>query len=87
MEKRPIVTAYITKYWLAKGIQVERAELCINVNIEMISLVRPGQYSACFHKGEWFLTMEEAQKRCDELRKKKIKTMEKTLKKLKELKF
>lgn len=81
-----IITAYITKYALTQGIWKCTAETVRDVE-GMIVVRRSGNYPAYFHgEGkEWHRTEEEAFQRVDEMRRKKIKSLEKQIEKLEDL--
>lgn len=76
--------AYITKYALTKGILEKEAEECGNGMIATRE-----KWNAYFHgEGkEWHRTKEEAIKRAEEMRKKKICSLEKQIEKLERMKF
>lgn len=80
--------AFITKYALTQGI----LEMEANRDGDLIWVKggfvgRDFFCSQYFHKGEWFLTKEEAIVKAEEMRQKKIKSLEKQLAKLKEMQF
>ena len=75
---------YITKYALTKGI----LEVEVNVSEAHPSMAVDSENSvATYHKPDWFTTKEEAIARAEQMRMKKIFSLEKSLRKLKELKL
>ncbi len=81
--------AFITKYALTQGILERDGHvssddvLCISGNYSNGSFT----FTTYYHKGEWFKTKEEAIVKAEEMRQKKIKSLEKQLAKLKEMQF
>ncbi len=78
-------TVWITKYALTTGIMKREVFACGD---EMIkhkeSKDHTDQY---FHKGDWFTSKKEADVKAEEMRLKKIKSLEKQLAKYKEISF
>lgn len=83
--------AFITKYAMTQGI-LERdghesdhsdGLLCIPSNYSNGSF----NFSEYYHTGEWFKTRQEAIVKAEEMRQKKIKSLEKQLVRLKEMQF
>jgi hypothetical protein len=73
---------YLTKYALTKGI--------IPVEVEPtewpdVVCAKKTWGSPCFHKGEWFATLEEAQGQAKEMSERKVASLEKQIAKLKRL--
>lgn len=78
---------WITKYALTHGISECEAERCSNINNEMIEIIgSPYEYYHGEGK-EWHLTKESAINKAEEVRDKKIKTLQKQLEKLQNMKF
>lgn len=78
---------YITKYALTDGIQeYDNAEVS-TISRTMISIIRPGKLRLCFHKPHWHETREAAIQRAEEMRLKKIASLNKQIEKLEQLKF
>lgn len=78
---------YITKYALTAGIQIKNAEKS-STSDGMVG-VKHGGYTAYFH-GEgrdWHRTAESALKRAEEMRRKKIASLNKSLAKIEAMKF
>jgi len=74
-----LTTCYITKYALTEGIIEVKAEIIGNM------IKAYGAYTSHYHKPYWFLTKEEAIKMAEEMRNKKIESLEKSIKKLRNL--
>ena len=74
--------AFITKYALTQGI-IERDCHEPNHSDDLLCVSNIEYY----HKGEWFKTRQEAIVKAEEMRQKKIKSLEKQLAKLKEMQF
>lgn len=82
---------WITKYALTKGIfEAEISDDCIDIDRSgnMIQ-VKDGRFAVYYHgKGkEWNKNKESAIKMADEMRKKKIESLKKQIKKLENMKF
>lgn len=80
---------YITKHALTQGIEEKEAKTCEDINHpDMISILNV-RYNEFYHKEgkEWHKTKEAAIQKAEEMRIKKIKSLEKQIEKLKELKF
>lgn len=75
---------YITKYALTKGIEVCEAETS---DIYSDNIFTKEKYRRYFHKGDWWKNENEAIKKAEEMRVKKITSLEKQIQKLKNLKF
>lgn len=78
-------TAFISKYALSTGIQEIEVEDCFRVSPDMVKFAE--NTIQIFHKGEWFRTREEAVVKADDMRRKKIASLEKQIKKLKGMTF
>jgi hypothetical protein len=80
-------TAYITKYALTTGIQ----EMFVEHSPEFAGMVREvttgGAWAQAFHNKDWHRTKEEAVKRAEEMREKKLASIEEQIKRIKALKF
>lgn len=81
------IKAWITKYALTGGIQLVDAEVCSDVNDNMISYGGGGFSSAYAHGKEWHRTPAAALARAEEMRKAKVESMEKSIERMKALKF
>lgn len=85
---------WVTKYALTKGIKVLTdqvpkgvAEYVRKVEEEYLYAKSEHGYLQLYNKSEWFLSEEEAVRRAEELRLKKLASLEKQIQKLKKLKF
>ena len=84
MAKNEKAKAWITKYALTKGIFEEEGEICHDTSSDMFSY---GKWDTYVHKGEWFRNKEDALKKAEEMRLKKIASLEKQLIKYKNMTF
>lgn len=75
---------YITKYALTMGIIVAEAE---NVGDDMVRVRGAGTRDAYYHGKEWCQTRTEAAKRAKALRGAKIRSLTKSLERVKALRF
>jgi len=80
------VFAWVTKYALTDGIKVVDATVHHSINSKMISW-KEGEYSNNAHGKDWHRTPEEAVLRAEEMRKAKIESLKKSIKKMESLKF
>lgn len=85
-------TVWITKYALTTGIHQAEFEgifECNGVVNENTACVKDSvcPYNRLYHKGEWHKTEAEAKKKANEMRLKKIKSLEKQIEKLHKLEF
>jgi hypothetical protein len=80
---------WITKYALSAGIQEREAE--VNVDSKgMIGVAppnRPGFYTEYFYKPDWHTSKEEAHRRAEIMRLKKIVSLKNQIAKLEKLGF
>lgn len=72
---------FVTRYCLTLGIK----EIDVERSIGSPNIVKCG-YS-CYHKNEWFLTLEEAIKNACERRDRKLKSLKASIGKLENLHF
>lgn len=84
-EDKKTFEAYISKFALTKGIFKVQAEETHEPT--MISVRGSSGLRACFHRGEWHLTLKEAAAKAEEMRIKKIISLRKKIAKLDELRF
>lgn len=77
---------WITKYALTKGIIESEAKLTSKDSVSVMEF-DPNLPMHWFYKGDWHRTKEEAVKRAEEMRKKKIESLKKQIKKLEEMRF
>lgn len=75
---------YITKYALTGGIFAVEA----NIDRDMISYRRDGAHFTDYaHAGEWHRTFEEAATKAEDMRKRKIASLQKSIAKMEKLTF
>ncbi len=77
---------YITKYALTRGIQEVEVEEPTDIAPNMVVL-QGKPYRQCFHKWEWFESREMAVARAEELRGKRITSLQKQIAKLVDMSF
>jgi len=75
---------FVTKYALSSGIEEKEVEADARFP-EMVSV--PDQWDEIYHKPDWHLTKEAAAAHAEELRVKKIASLQKSIGKLEKLKF
>ena len=78
-----VIKVWITKYALTDGIMEKKVEECGDGMCNTVE----DEYTAYYHGRDWHRTRESAVKRAEEMRVAKIKSMEKRIAKLKNLKF
>ena len=81
--KKKTKMVYVTKYALTKGIEyIEVSETffpyLVKENI---------RYPRNFHIGDWFESKEDAIKKAEEMKNKKLQSLENQMKKISKLKF
>ena len=74
---------YITKYALTKGIEEVEATISMFTGVVVVE----SAYRNLFHKGEWFESKDDAIKKAEEMRLKKIQTLKRQIAKLNTMKF
>lgn len=77
---------YITKHALTKGIMEKEAEICDNVSKDMIKITT-NHYPEYYHKPFWYTDKQEAIKHAENMCKKKIASLKKSIEKLEKLNF
>lgn len=82
MEEK-IITAFVTKYALTRGI----VEISSRLRVGSDLITTNEKYPQYLHKGDWFSTEEEAKVDAENRRKKKIASLKKQIEKLEKLKF
>lgn len=83
------MTVFVTKHALTKGIQEFVVESCGDGMVRTLTGPHINSYVQYFH-GEgrdWHRILEGAQKRAEEMRIKKIESLNKSIKKLEKLRF
>lgn len=76
---------HITKYALTKGILVKKAKLCLDTSKEMVEII--DSRMEYYHRGEWHMNRMSAVKRAEEMKKRKILSLTKQLKRIHSLHF
>lgn len=82
---KTLETFYITKYALTKGIIEDKGEIVFGSQGRMICVDRKDMY--LIGKPFWHIREEDAIEHAENMRDKKIKSLEKQIEKLKNLKF
>ena len=80
---REKITAFVTKYALTQGIMEVEGEVCHDVNSNMFAY---GKYGHA-HGNDWYRNREDAIKKADEMKKKKIVSLQKSISKLESMTF
>lgn len=78
------IHVWITKYALSTGVFEADAEVC---GIEDMIEVTTNGYSAYYHGNDWHANKEDAIKRFNDMRDRKIKSLKKQLLKIEDMKF
>lgn len=88
MADRTVFKAYITKCALTAGIQEREVEDCFNTSPGMVRDLGSAYFASFHGEGrEWHRTREGAAKRANEMRTDKIKSLEKSIAKLRKMEF
>ncbi len=90
MPERKTAIVWITKYALTTGIEKCKAEICLDISDNMIRTDQDRSKNIIvryFHKNEWHTSEKAAKKQAEEMRVKKLKSLEKQIKKIKALIF
>lgn len=80
---------FVTKYALTQGILVMEAEQK-NEHLVLIPAGNNGVNFFCsqyFHRGEWFKTREEAIVKAEDMRQRKLRSLQKQITKLQKIQF
>lgn len=77
---------YITKYALTGGITICEGEIVHTINPKMIS-VKYGSFNVHYHKPHWHESAGDALAQAELMRVAKLKSIEKSRKKLEAMKF
>jgi len=90
--KEKLTKIWVTKYALTTGIfeveaEVEKREKRNEGMAVVPNDFKSGTYPRYFHGKEWHLTKESAMKQAEEMRTKKIASLQKQIGKLENLKF
>lgn len=78
------MTVWITKYALTAGIKKYEAE---KLNNDMVKVQEPGCFVMYFHGRQWHADLGSAIAKAEVMREAKIKSLEKSLAKLKKMSF
>lgn len=85
-----IFKVYITKYALTSGI-IERYGILCKESANMVECLNDDlsktQYGCYYHGKDWHRTKESAIAQAEEMREKKLKSLNKKISKIKNLKF
>ena len=82
--EKDLITVFVTKFALTRGVFGKEVRISRSAPDMAVTLDRWAMY---LHKGEWFLTEEEAKADAENRRKKKIVSLKKQIEKLEKLKF
>jgi len=80
-----VKVAYITKYALTFGIYSTKGEVSGDTFIQKAR--ESGEFDQYFHGNEWHLSKEEALAHAEEMRIRKLKSLDNQIKKISRLKF
>jgi predicted translin family RNA/ssDNA-binding protein len=83
--QRTRFTAYITKYALTHGIFEREVEDCFEISSTMVKDCKNSHNT--YHRGEWHRSKDEAVAKAEAMRRKKIASLQASMKKLSDLKF
>jgi hypothetical protein len=72
---------WITKYALAKGI-IECEGVITTIHPNMVEVMCPGIWERYFHKPHWHTTRKDAVSRAEEMRVKKLASLQKQIARL-----
>lgn len=82
------VTIYVTKYALTKGIMEMQATIPHHISSDMACVREtPGSLGQNFHRDEWHRDMESARAHANKMVQDRITSLEKSIKKVRCLKF
>jgi hypothetical protein len=81
------MTVYVTKYALSPSTGIFTKEVEIDPENGLASHRESGSVTQFYHKGEYELTREDAVKSAEEMRIKKLKSLDNQIKKVSALKF
>jgi hypothetical protein len=86
MRKQTKFIAYITKYALTEGILKMEVNDCFDISPKMVSKADV-HYSETYHNPDWHRTEDEAFARAEEMRKSKLKSLDKQRARIEALTF
>ena len=79
---------FITKFALTRGIVEIDAEICSTISKNMIQTTADkGRFDIYYHKPDWHESKDDAIKKANEMRDKKIASLKKQIQKLEKFKF
>ena len=78
---------WITKYALTQGILEKEAEICSTVPDNTMIKTVGSKYPEYYHGSDWHYTNEEAVAKAEKMRRNKIESLRKQIKKLVCMKF
>lgn len=83
------MTVWITKYALTSGIEKHEAAKKTHVDgmIYVCGNIKKGIFGQHFHGKDWHTSEKSAKERAEEMRVKKLKSLDKQIKKIKSLVF
>ena len=70
---------YVTKFALTKGITEAEGEICKDISDKMFKVKT--EYPTYYHNKEWHVTLDDAIRHADKMRKKKVASLKKQIKK------
>jgi hypothetical protein len=83
---RPQFSAFITKYALTAGIQIKKVEQCVDISDDMVAVIgRSG--NECYHGKDWHRTRQEAEIRANEMKRKKLDSIDAQRERIAKLEF
>ena len=85
--ERSKFTAWITKLALTTGIYQTEVEDCFDTSTKKMVRETKTRFGNYFHIGDWHRTREEAVKRAEEMREKKLLSLNKQIVRIKGLDF
>lgn len=83
-EQKQLVTVWVTKYALSSGIKKEEAELA---GEKFVVVKNKNSFDSYYHNNDFWFTEHEAKAHAEQMRVKKIASLQKQIKKLEQLKF
>lgn len=80
-------TVWVTKWALTKGIYQATVEDCLTASSDMVKEKKVSHGANYFHGLEWHRTKEQAVKQAEEMRVTKLRSLDKQINRIRELKF
>ena len=83
---KKIINVWGTKYALTEGVKSYRVELCGG---DMVNILKPDGRPGWgyLHKGDWHLSKDDAERKAEQMRQRKIVSVKKQLTRLEALTF